>query len=199
MRRLGVCALMMGLVFLTACGGEDRGENTDELALDMRGTYLSISGCTAELELIADYGERVYEYGLSLSYQREGDTTITVTAPEEAAGVTARITGGETFLEYDGASLETGPLDGSGLSPIEAVPLMLRCAQEGFIAETGMETLEEAQYLRITCRDPEMEAGEGTEVVLWFSPESYALERGEVLVDGVRVIGCTFENVEMTM
>ena len=120
MRRLSVCALMMGLVFLTACGGEDRGENTDELALDMRGTYLSLSGCTAELELIADYGERVYEYGLSLSYQREGDTTITVTAPEEAAGVTARITGGETFLEYDGASLETGPLDGSGLSPIEA-------------------------------------------------------------------------------
>ena len=99
MRRLGVCALMMSLCLLAACGGGRGGEDADQLALDLRGRYLALSGCTARLELTADYGERVYEYGLDLSYQREGDTTLTVTAPEGAAGVTARISGDETFLE----------------------------------------------------------------------------------------------------
>ena len=38
------------------------------------------------LELTADYGERVYEYGLDLSYQREGDTTLTVHRPRGSGG-----------------------------------------------------------------------------------------------------------------
>ncbi len=200
MRRLGACALMMSLCLLAACGGGRGGEDADQLALDLRGRYLALSGCTARLELTADYGERVYEYGLDLSYQREGDTTLTVTAPEGAAGVTARISGDETFLEYDGASLETGPLDESGLSPMGAVMLMFRCAREGFIAESGMEEVGEGDsLLRFTCRDPEAGAGEGTEVTLWASPETYALVRGEVSVDGARVVGCTFEDMAMEM
>lgn len=106
---------------LAACGGEaGTGNNTDELALDIRADYLSMSGCTARMDVTADYGERVYTYTLDLSYQKDGDTTLAVVAPEEVAGVTARAEREETFLEFDGVSLETGPLDDTGSSPLSA-------------------------------------------------------------------------------
>ena len=87
MRKRTVCALMMTLCLLAACGGEaGTGNNTDELALDIRADYLSMSGCTARMDVTADYGERVYTYTLDLSYQKDGDTTLAVVAPEEVAG-----------------------------------------------------------------------------------------------------------------
>ena len=57
MRKRTVCALMMTLCLLAACGGEaGTGNNTDELALDIRADYLSMSGCTARMDVTADYG-----------------------------------------------------------------------------------------------------------------------------------------------
>lgn len=197
-RRMG-CALMMTLcLMLCACGaGEGAGNDADELALSIRTEYLAMAGCTARMDLTADYGERVYDYTLELVYEKDGETTLTVAAPEEVAGVTARISGDATSLEYDGVSLETGPLDPSGLSPVSAPPFLLRGVMEAFIAETGLDTVGERSCLRMTCRDPEVQAGVGTELTLWFDADSHALVRGEILVDGARVIDCSFTEFEM--
>ena len=40
------------------------------------------------------------------------------------------------------------------------------------------------------CRDPEGVPGEGTEYILWFDPVTWDLLRGEISVDGQRVIAC---------
>lgn len=194
MRRRLMCVPMIILCLtLAACGGEG-GTRTEQLALDVRGTYLSMSACAGEAELTADYGQRVYEYTLSFRWEREGDTVLTVLAPERAAGVTARIRAGETALEYDGVRLETGPLNEDGLSPVDAVPALLTAAREGFMAECGMEQLGETQALRICCREPEAQAGTGTEITLWFAPDTHALLRGEVSRDGTAVIQCAFSS-----
>lgn len=190
-KRMG-CALMMTLCLsLTACGGGAGAGDTDELALDIRTEYLAMEGCTARMDVTADYGERVYTFTLDLSYEREGDATLTIVAPAEVAGVTARLSGEQTYLEYDGVSLETGPLDESGLSPMGAVPLMLRGAMEGFIAESGLETVGERSCLRMTCRDPEAPPGTGRELTLWFDTSTHDLVGGEILSDGVRIISGT--------
>lgn len=157
--RTGMCVLMMILgLSLSACGGAEGGNRAEQLALDIRGEYLEMGGCTASLELTADYGQRVYTYGIGLNYASEGETTLTITAPENIAGVTARILEGETALEYDGMRVETGPLDDSGMSPVDAVPVLMDYVQEGFIAECGMEAQGESEVLRVVCREPESAA-----------------------------------------
>ena len=177
--RTEMCVLMMILgLSLSACGGAEGGNRAEQLALDIRGEYLEMGGCTASLELTADYGQRVYTYGIGLNYAREGETTLTITAPENIAGVTARILEGETALEYDGMRVETGPLDDSGMSPVDAVPVLMDYVQEGFIAECGMEAQGESEVLRVVCREPESAAGEGRECSLWFDPSTHALLRG---------------------
>lgn len=182
--------MMTLCLLLTACGGGNGAGNTDELALDIRAEYIAMTGCSATLDLTADYGERVYDYTLTLVYQREGDTTVTVEAPEEIAGVTARISKDSAALEYDGVSLETGPLDATGLSPVSAVPAILKCAMEGFIAETAVEPVGEAECLRVTYRDPDARPGTGVETSLWFDTANHALTQGEILSDGYQVIRC---------
>ena len=124
-RCVGVLVLTMTLCLtLTCCGGEG-GSQAEQLALDIRGEYLAMSGCAASMEVTADYGQRVYEYSVDLTWQREGESVLTLTAPENVAGVTARLTEGETALDYDGVRVETGPLDDTGLSPVSAVPVLL--------------------------------------------------------------------------
>lgn len=185
-KSLVMCVLMMTLA-LTACGGG--GDVVQELALTIRTAYVSANGCTGRMEITADYGQRVYTYTVDVTVDGE-NTVLVVAAPEEVAGVTARLQGTDSWLEYDGAVLETGPLSPDGLSPLGAVPALLERARSGFMDSCTMEQLGERESLRVLCRDPSMGQGEGTQTVLWFDPDSAALLRGEILVEGRRVILC---------
>lgn len=196
-----LCALMMTLVLpLAACGGSGGGNEAEERLTEVRGKYLEMTACTGHANLTADYGQRVYTYGIDYTWQREGETLLTLTAPEVIAGTTAHITAGETALEYDGVILETGPLSAEGLTPVDALPALLTYAREGFAAECALEGAEgEEQKLHVVCRDPENEPGTGREADLWFNPETGDLLRGEISEGGVAVIQCEISGFAMTL
>lgn len=187
MRRLLLCVPMM-ILLLAGCGPAETSEG-EELALQIRGEYLEETPWTATAAITADYGQRVYQYELAAAWDG-AETTLTLTAPETVAGMTARAAGGESFLEYDGTVLETGPLNGDGLTPVSAIPVLLETVRSGYI--TGITHDEEAGTLRVDCGDPEEKPGTGTEVSLWFDVDSHALVRGEISLDGFRVIQCEF-------
>lgn len=191
-----LCALMMTLVVtLTACGGGE--DNEAERTLnEIRGKYLEMTACSGHGELTADYGQRVYTFGIDFTWAREGETTLTLTSPENVKGTAAHIAAGETALEYDGVMMETGPLDSQGLAPIDALPALLACAQEGFAAECALEEGDPGR-LHVVCRDPESAPGSGVETELWFDADSAVLLRGEISEDGFTVIQCDL--TEFTM
>lgn len=197
--RRPICALMMTLVLLTGCSraGQGTGCSAEELALNIRTEYLAMTACRVSADITADYGQRVYEYSMDISWQKGGETRLTVTAPENIAGITARIQDGKSYLEYDGASLETGVLSGTGLSPIEVVPAALNYILSGYMAECDFETVGERELLWFCCRDPEAEPGVGTEAVFRFDPESHALVQAEILSDGYCVVRCVFREFTM--
>jgi len=110
-------------------------------------------------------------------------------APELVAGTTARIRAGETFLEYDGVCVETGPLNEDGLTPISAVPALLEAVRSAYINAC---CFEDSGLLRCDCGSPDLPPGTGTEYVLWFHPDTHELVRGEISTEGFRCIECTF-------
>ena len=187
--RVVSCALMMALLFCVGCGGQKIDE-AEQLALDIRSQYLSMAGCTAVLEITADYGDRVFECGLKMDHTVGSDTVLTVVKPEILQGVTARLKNGNSYLEFDGLILDTGPLSPEGYSPIECIPFLLEQIQGGFISQWGMELLEEQECVRFTTGDPAGQTGEGTECEFWFDKESFALMKGELSVDGSSVLSC---------
>lgn len=184
MRKLLLCVPMM--LLLTGCSPA-KVSQAEELTLGLRGEYLEMNACSAHLSVTADYGQRIYEYEMDAVLDGE-ELTLTLTAPETVAGMTACLSEGEGRLEYDGVWVETGTLDENGLTPLDAFPALLEAARGGYITACALE--EGENLLRVDCGDPGRELGEGREVTLWFEPSSRSLVRGEVRVDGFRVILC---------
>lgn len=186
MRKLLLCALMMTL--LTGCS-KGLVSEAEELALAIRGEYLAMDSCAVRASVTADYGQRVYRYEMAAAVNKD-ETILTLSAPETVAGLTARITGEDSRLEFDGVSVETGPLDGDGLTPVSALPALLEAARGGYIVACALE--EDGKLLRVDCGDPVASPGSGTEIAVWFDADTHALVKGEVSVDGFRAILCEF-------
>lgn len=187
-----LCTRMISLLLcLCLCGCVGESED-NELTLLLRADFLSRTGCSGTMDLTADYGQRVYEYTVDFSETEKDGLSMVITAPDEVAGITAHITDGQTALEYDGLQLETGPLNSDGLSPMDALSAFFTAMESGYMAETGSEMLGETEVLRICCRDPELDPGQGLETVLWFDKAQKTLLRGEVRSDGSTVIQCEF-------
>jgi len=185
-------------LLLTGCTTVSTGRE-EALATQFREDYTAMTSCTATLQVTADYGQRVYEYEMTVAYEKKGETVLTITAPENIAGVTARIQDGETALVFDGVYLETGALSDTGLSPIDAIPALLAYAQGGYIAQCAIETLDDKQALHLCYRAPEAKDGVGEEAQLWMDTGTGALLRGELSMDGFTVIQCSFTGFSMEL
>lgn len=192
MRKLTACVLMMTLL-LSGCQAGSAGETPEEAALALREEYQALAGWSAGVDVSVRYSETVYDFSMDARWSREGETVLTVTAPELVAGITARVAQGETVLEYDGAGLSLGLLDGSGLTPVSAVTACMEQLEKGWMAKCAWAG-ESGQLLRITFRDPEREEGEGTQFLLTFDRASRALLSAEVSVEGETVLTAQITN-----
>ena len=144
MRKLLLCVPM--IMLLSACGHAPGGVGpAEELALTIRGEYAALSTWTAQAEITADYGQRVYEYAVAAEFDG-AQTRLTLTAPDTVAGLTAVLTEDSGALEFDGLWVETGPLDPEGLTPAAAWRRTVCC---GWTAATRKQT--PAQGRRPPC------------------------------------------------
>lgn len=189
MRRGLLAPTIFLFLLLCACGG---GNDDNDLVLSLREDFQTMDTWSGSMDLTADYGQRVYEYTVSFAGSREEGTVLTIQAPAEVAGISAVAREGQTWLDYDGVRLETGPLDERGLTPMDALPALLSDMESGTVAETGTETDGELEVLRLTIRDPDLAAGTGRETVFWFDKARKTLLRAELRSDGVTVVRCAF-------
>ncbi len=188
MRKLLLCVPMISLLLLTGCagGGGVGVSKAEEEALTLRTTYLEAEGFRGTAELTADYGQRVCQYQVDVEAGEE-ETSMTITAPDTVAGITARAVKDDTFLDYEDLVLETGPLDPEGLSPMSAVPALLEAVQSGYITACSFP---EEGVLRVDCGDPDREPDMGRTVSMWFDRSSGAMLKGEIACDGVLAVSC---------
>ena len=196
MRGGKLCALMITLALLAGCGGGSR-TDTDTLALEMRTTYLEMENCAASGEVVADYGDRVYNYDVTL--QGNGlEGRMEVTAPENVAGTAVSWSEDGTVLIWDGVSLETGELSPDGLSPVDGFPLLIECCCRGAILESCREELDGEEVLRVAFQNPDVTAESGSRVDVWARESDFTLLRAEVSWSGETILTYTFDSFALT-
>lgn len=197
MRKLLTCVLMMTLL-LSGCKAGGSGESPEELAGTIREEYQNMAGWSAAADLTVDYGDKVFDFTMDVQWRRDGETVLTVTAPELLSGITARVAEKETVLEYDGAGLSLGALDGDGLTPVSAVTALMEHIDQGYMAQWTWTGPEDSQ-LSIRYQDPEQAKNEGTEFLLTFDRTSHALLEAEVSSAGTTVLTVGFSNFTMEL
>ena len=183
-------------LLLSACGGGE--SDCDELALSMRTHYLSALSCTARAEITADYGDRVYQYEAALSGNGlEG--RMEITAPEEIAGLCILWGEGAGAMEYDGALLTTGALSPDGLSPADAMPLILESCCRGSMLDSCLEELGEQSALRVGLANPDLPEDAGSRVDVWVKPDDFTMLRAEVSSQGSTVVTLDFSEFTLEL
>ena len=100
---------------------------------------------------------------------------------------------GETVLEYDGAGLSLGLLDGDGLTPVSAVTAVMEQIEKGYMAKCAWAG-DEGQYLQISFQDPELAVNTGAQFLLTFDRASHDLLGAEVSVAGETVLTARISN-----
>ncbi len=178
MRKALLFALMMTLCLsLAGCGGETaEKQETEELQMK----FQNLSAATVEAELTCHYGDEVRTYTLRCSYTPE-ESTVEVLAPEDLAGISATLTGEALTLQYDGILLDAGTYSGTEISPMWAVPSMLRAMGQGYPLETGREALGETECLRVTFEMTSSDGGKQYTAV-WFDENGIPLQ-GEITLE----------------
>lgn len=174
MRRAALLAPMITLLLLCACGGGGEGEDPF-LAVQER--FQNAQAIQAEVTLTCNYQDEVRTYGLVCSCTPE-QSRVEVAAPESVAGVAATWDAETLTLSYDGVMLDAGPYADTDMSPLWAVPALLRAAAEGYPLETGREDLGDTACLRVTFETGRREA-QILYHTLWLTEDGTPL-RGEI-------------------
>ena len=90
-------------------------------------------------EVRAEYDDRSCTFTLRCCEDGQGGCTVEVLEPELIRGVKARVSADGTKLVYDSVSVDTGGDGGTGLSPMGALPLLLRALRTGALDSVWKE------------------------------------------------------------
>ncbi len=174
-------------ILLSSC--KSAGHKGQELALDIRAGLLQAEKLELTTTVRADYGDRVYDFTFKYAGNAEKGR-IEITAPESIAGLQAEVSVSGGTLQYDGAVLDLGAVTKEGLSPAEALPVLISQWQSGYISGCNFEKLDDINTLAVTT-DITQTVCQRT----WFDAKTHLPVRSELSDNGKMVIACAFENV----
>ena len=176
MKRSISLLLTMTLLLCVGCGArrslEERINEKREALQD---------GFSFTADITTELSDSVFTCTLDCSFEN-GETEMTVTAPELLAGISARASDGELSLSYGSLSLSMGA---EGLSPMSAVPLITRALTRAHLTDVYAEGGDVVLRAYIS---------EDTSVLLRLNAETLDPVYGEIVCGGRAVIKCTFSN-----
>lgn len=182
----------MAALLLSGCAAQDNG-----YAEKLQQTYTQLDGFTAQVKILSDLGQSTLEYSGHFAYNREGTDILTLEAPEAVAGIQISVSGiqGENLtVQYADTVLDSGQPARTGLTPADAIPLLLDAVR----LDAPLETWEESVGgTKMVAARYETEDAYGRIMrQVWFSRDSLRPAYAELYADGERVLQVFFREFE---
>ena len=128
-----VLPFILCLILLCGCADDGKGQFAEFVKIVSSAENISFSA-----HVSAQYDEKTAEF--TLAYEQTKDaSSISVVEPELLSGIKANLSGESLSLEYDGAMLDIGTLDDAELSPMSALPLIVRAMRDGHLEISWVE------------------------------------------------------------
>ena len=131
-------------VLLTGCTAQEPTEY-------IQSQYDKVASAEMEAEVTLHLPEENRTFTIACRYAAQGETTITILAPEELQGVTAVVEGEELTVSYEDMMLPAGTLD--TVCPANVLPFLLRQLAGGYVMAWGEENREGVDCCCLTLED----------------------------------------------
>ena len=181
MRRT-IFALMMTLLLLCGCSGEQDEEIYERWRQTAAASTISFDG---EITALAGTAQTVY----SVHADRWGEETLlTITAPDNIAGISLRCRAGEAELCYDGLVLSLFTAASDPFDPCGVIPALLEA-----LSSSRLRCIwREGEYLAV-----ELPLEEERSIRLFFQRENMTPFYMEATENGQCVVFCNIKNWTM--
>ena len=180
--RRGIFALMMTLLLLGGCGGEQDEEIYENWRQSAAESVLSFD---AEITALAGAEQTVYAVHVRHDH---GETELTLTSPESIAGIGFRSQSGETELIYDGLVLVLGAAASHAGDPCTAIPAWM----ETLSSPRLLRSWREGEHLAV-----ELPLGAERSIRVYFERQSMTPLLTEETENGQSVVFCKIKNWTM--
>ena len=154
--------LLLVTLLCAGCGKAGAGEA-------LQAHYAGVASAELTAEVTCHLAEESRRFTLSCAWASDGNSSVTVTAPAELAGVAASVSGEDLSLCYGDLALASGSL--RQLCPANCLPWLMKAAASGYVLEEGRETLGERECLRLAL-DTTAASGEKVVCTAWFDGQT---------------------------
>ncbi len=168
MKKLCLSVLCLALL-LSGCGAGRESQRREAFAAELE----AAQSLRLSASLRAEYPEKTVSCRLVCEQDTEG-ITLSVSEPEELAGVSVRLGAEGALLRCQELSIDAGPLDRWGLSPVSALPALIGALREGHL-ESAWDEGELTVW--------ELAADDNLTVQVWLD-EALIPQRAELISDG---------------
>lgn len=174
-------------VFLAACSAT---RNEVDRGMALRTKILEGETCSFRADITADYGDKLFTFGMTCQGDSEGNLTFQVTEPESIAGITGAVENGTGKLTFDEMAV-TFPLLADGqVIPVSAPWILLKTLRGGYLTAAGME----GDMLRLSIDDSYRE--DALHLDIWLDDRDIPV-RGEILYGGRKILSLDVTEFEI--
>lgn len=169
--------LILCAVLLTGCKGDD----TLSKAFSLRESVLAAEGCSFDARITADYGDKIYVFGMQCRFDTAGNLTFTVSEPDSIAGISGTIHENGGKLTFDDQMLAFPLIADEQLSPVSAPWVFMKALRSGYIHSSA----QGEDYTQLCIDDSYQEDAMQVDVFLSTSGQPY---RAEILWKNRRIL-----------
>lgn len=185
MKRTGIVLLLA--LLLTGCTGV---RQEIERGMELRARLLAAQGCSFDVQITADYGEKVYIFGMICSGDNRGNLDFTVSSPDTIAGITGTVSEDGGALTFEDTALQFDLLAEDQASPVSAPWILLKTLRGGYLTSAAQED----DLLHLTINDSYEE--DALTLDIWLNGENIPV-RAEILYDGRRILSLIVSNFQI--
>ncbi len=178
------------LLLLSACG-ISHSENSQDRLQKISEQYQNGS-LETEVSITENLGEQNQSYQIAFQRIPDQQDHITILQPESVSGIEFTVAADETStITYQDTVLQTGLPHLTGVTPADAVSVLLRDLGERLPAENWTEQTEQGERLAVSITD-ELD-GQEVRKDVFLDPETGALCHGDIYVDDSCVLQLDFK------
>ena len=156
-------------------------------ALALRSRLLA-QGVAFDSEIVADFSDKIYSFGVHCDFDGQGNLTFSVTEPDTIAGITGKVSARGGKLTFDDQALAFPTLADGQLSPVSAPWVLIHTLRSGYLTSAGME----GDKVRIAIDDSY--ADNALHLDIWLDEENLPAHC-EILWKGRRVLSMAIKNL----